>query len=164
MRVLEWICRLIVGGVFIYAAVSKILVPCELAKDMYLYHIAPGSLINIGAIILPYVEIILGICLIAGIAPRGSALGLSLVLLFFIVLLSVNLIRGVDFECGCFGDPETDICNVISLKYKDANPDIDRITFVRVRTACDIVRDIILLGFSGLGLGLIIRRQNDNSR
>ena len=164
MRVLEWICRLIVGGVFIYAAASKILVPCELAKDMYLYHIAPGSLINIGAIILPYVEIILGICLIVGIVPRGSALGLSLVLLFFIVLLSINFVRGVDFECGCFGDTKTDICNIISVKYQESHPDIDRITFVRIRTACGIFRNIILLGLSGLGLGLIIRRQSDNSR
>lgn len=158
IRVLEWCFRLIAGGAFIYAAITKIAVPCELAMDMYQYHLAPGVLINTGAIILPYVELILGVCLIAGIAPRGAALGISLVLLFFIILLSINTVRGIDFECGCFGDPDGDICNRIALKLQADNPDMDRITFVRIRTCCDIFRDILLLICSGMAFILIHRR------
>jgi len=158
MRILEWLFRLIVGGAFIYAAISKILVPCELAMDMYLFQIAPAYLLNIGAIILPYVELIFGTCLIIGIAPRGAAMGLSLILVLFIVLLSVNVIRGIDFECGCFGDTEKDICNKIALKIKGDNPDMDRVTFVRIRTSCDIIRDIILLFCSIFAQILIHRR------
>jgi len=161
MRVIEWLLRLIVGAVFIYAAISKILVPCELAMDMYLFQLAPGYFINIGAIILPYIELIFGGCLIIGIAPRGAAMGLSLILIFFIVLLSINMIRGIDFECGCFGDTEHDFCNTIALKIKADHPDITQINFVRIRTACDVIRDLILLFFSVFAQILIQRRQEN---
>ncbi|HPQ39083.1 MAG TPA: MauE/DoxX family redox-associated membrane protein [bacterium] len=162
-RVLEWFLRWIAGGAFVYAATAKILVPCELAMDIYQYQMAPGVLINIGAIILPYVELILGICLIAGLAPRGAALGITVILLFFMVILSVNLIRGIEFECGCFGDVENDICQKVALSFQADHPDMDRVTFVRIRTGCDIVRDLILVACS-LGALLLMQRRMNNSR
>ncbi|MBN1295945.1 hypothetical protein JXA80_04135 [bacterium] len=157
-RLCEWCLRWIAGSAFIYAAAMKILVPCELAMDIYHYEIAPAALINIGAILLPYVELILGGCLIFGIAPRGAALGISLILGFFIIILSINMIRGVDFECGCFGKAETDLCNRIALEIQRQHPEMDRITFVRVRTGCDVIRDIILIACSTLALVMMQRR------
>lgn len=164
MRVLEWLLRWIAGGAFIYAACAKILVPCELAMDIYHYDMAPGALINIGAIILPYVELVLGACLIAGIAPRGAALGITVILILFIIILTINMVRGIEFECGCFGSVETDPCQKVAQKFQAANPDMDRVTFVRIRTACDIVRDIILVACSIFAFLLIDRRKNAGSR
>jgi len=158
LRILEWILRWIAGLAFVYAATTKILVPCELAMDIYQYHLAPPTLINIGAILLPTVELILGFCLIVGIAPRGAALGISLILIVFIILLSINIVRGIDFECGCFGDIETDFCHHIALKIKANQPDMDQITFVRIRTFCDVLRDILLLVISWSSLILMNRR------
>lgn len=157
-RILEWICRWVAGGAFIYAALSKITVPCELAMDVYQYQMAPAMLINLVAIILPSVELIFGLALIMGIAPRGAAAGISIVLSIFIVLLTVNIIRGVDFECGCFGSAERDLCQKIASFFKAANPGMDRITFVRIRTACDVVRDIVLLAAAWISLKLLNRR------
>ncbi len=158
-RFLEWFCRWIAGGAFIYAAFTKILVPCELAMDIYQYQLAPEALINIVAILLPTAELLFGFSLITGIAPRGAALGISLILFFFILLLSVNIIRGIDFECGCFGDIEKDICQRIALKFKASDPTMDQITFVRIRTGCDVIRDILLLVITWTSLVLINRRK-----
>ena len=158
LRIIEWVFRWIAGGAFIYAATTKILVPCELAMDIYHYQMAPGVLINIGAIILPIVELVFGLALILGIAPRGAAMGISLTLTIFILLLSVNIVRGIDFECGCFGDIDTDICHLIAQKIQAGYPEMDRITFVRIRTACDVSRDILLLIASWSSLILMNRR------
>jgi len=164
MRLFEWLFRWIAGGVFVYAASLKIMVPCELAMDIYQYQLAPGVLINIGAIILPYVEMILGICLIIGLAPRGAALGISVILVIFIIVLGINLVRGIDFECGCFGDTQTDLCNTFAEWVQKDRPNMDPITFVRIRTACDIFRDILLLGCSVMAFILLDRRKKESSR
>ncbi len=164
-RLLEWALRWFIGLIFIYAGAIKVLVPCEMAMDIYQYQLAPHALINIAAIILPSVEIILGVCLIVGIAPRGAALGLSLLLVFFIIALTINIIRGVDFDCGCFGPVEYDICHRLMENYQtNHRPDMDRITFVRLRTACDVIRDFIFLGASWGALVLMNRRMKRKRR
>ena len=48
--------RLFLGILFIYASVDKILHPAAFAKIVYNFHILPGFLINLFAIILPWVE------------------------------------------------------------------------------------------------------------
>ena len=54
------------------------------------------------AIILPFVELIAGLALIIGIYPRSAALIINAMLLVFIVSLTINIIRGHEFDCGCF--------------------------------------------------------------
>ncbi|MGB3977239.1 MAG: MauE/DoxX family redox-associated membrane protein [bacterium] len=148
-RILEWCLRWFVGLVFVYAALTKIMNPCRLALDIYQYHLAPGAIINIAAILLPSVELVFGLCLITGIAPRGAALGISLILVFFMILLTINLIRGIDFECGCFGgSPESDLCHRITLKIRAVWPQMFGLTFVQIRTICDLIRDILFLSAS----------------
>lgn len=95
--------RLIVGGVFIWAAISKIVDPLTFAQDVKNYRLVGQTLSFLTALILPWIELIAGICLILGIFPRSSALLLSGLLIFFILLVSITIIRGIDVECGCFG-------------------------------------------------------------
>jgi len=53
---------------------------------------------------LPWLEVIIGALLILGLFSRfASAIG-SLVAFSFIVANSVVLYRGLNLECGCFGD------------------------------------------------------------
>ncbi|MCR4395741.1 MAG: hypothetical protein NUW07_03290 [Candidatus Saccharicenans sp.] len=61
------------------------------------------SLSFITAIFLPWVELVAGVCLIIGVFPRSSALLTSGLLLFFIILVTITIIRGLDVDCGCFG-------------------------------------------------------------
>ncbi len=99
----ELLCRLLVGGVFIYASIDKILHPAEFAKVVYNYQMLPVPLSNLMAMSLPWVELFTGLALLMGVLRRESALVLSALLVFFIIALSVNIYRGVDIDCGCLG-------------------------------------------------------------
>jgi len=105
---IELFIRWLIGIPFIYASFHKIAAPDYFAKILYGYYLFPEFIINLIAIILPYLELISGIALILGIYPRSAMLILETMLFVFIVALSINLIRGHNFDCGCFsfGEPE----------------------------------------------------------
>jgi uncharacterized membrane protein YphA (DoxX/SURF4 family) len=96
------VCRFILGGLFIYASISKIVHPFAFAKIIYNYKLLPDILIYISAITLPWVEMISGLFLVAGIFKRTAAIILFSLLFVFIIAISINLIRGLNFDCGCF--------------------------------------------------------------
>jgi len=94
--------RLILGVVFIYASLEKIQNPGGFAQAIYNYRMLPESLINIMAIVLPWMELVAGILIIIGVFVRGSALLIGVMLVVFIIALSSALIQGLDISCGCF--------------------------------------------------------------
>lgn len=96
------ISRLFVGGVFVYASFYKIIEPATFAKSIWFYHLLPGSLINITALVMPWLELICGLALIFGIFYRGAVLWANLMLLLFIVALGSTVARGISVDCGCF--------------------------------------------------------------
>ena len=97
------IFRLIVGGVFIWAGISKIADPLSFAQNVRNYQLVGPALSFLTAIFLPWVELIAGMWLIVGIYPRSSALLISCLLMFFILLVLITMARGLDVDCGCFG-------------------------------------------------------------
>jgi len=99
---IEMAFRWILGITFIYASYYKILSPTDFAKMVYGYNLFPEVLINLIAIVLPFVELISGLCLLLGIYPRSAALIINGLLLAFILILTINIIRGYEFDCGCF--------------------------------------------------------------
>jgi uncharacterized membrane protein YphA (DoxX/SURF4 family) len=104
--------RLLLGAVFVAAGVSKIVHPAEFAKIIHNYQILPDGLINVVAIVLPWLEMLLGALLAAGIWLPGAAALANLLLLSFFSALLFNLARGIDVHCGCFstqssGSPHT---------------------------------------------------------
>ena len=99
---IELAARWVLGATFIYASHSKILAPAVFAKIIYGYDLFPAILINLLAIILPFVELIAGMALIFGFYPRSAVLIVNVLLLAFIVSLSINIVRGHEFDCGCF--------------------------------------------------------------
>jgi uncharacterized membrane protein YphA (DoxX/SURF4 family) len=101
-RWVEFVVRLLLGATFIFASYHKILAPAEFAKLVYGYNLFPGELINLIAIILPFVELIAGLSLILGFYPRSAAMIIMAMLLLFILILSINIARGYEIDCGCF--------------------------------------------------------------
>ncbi len=96
------ISRLILGGVFVYAAWDKIVHPDQFAQIVLNYKLLPDMAINLLAIFLPWLEMIAGVALILGIFPKENAAILGGLLLVFILAIGINLARGLDFDCGCF--------------------------------------------------------------
>ena len=102
--------RWALGGVFIFAALDKILNPQAFAQMIYNYQILPGALINLTALILPWLELLLGLLLICGWWLGPAIILANLLLATFFGALLYNLARGLDIHCGCFststeGDP-----------------------------------------------------------
>jgi len=101
------LCRIVLGGVFIYASIDKILHPHAFAKIIHNYQLVPDILVTFPAIVLPWLEMISGLFLVAGIFRRASALVLSALLSMFAVAITINLVRGITFDCGCFSTVST---------------------------------------------------------
>jgi len=95
------IIRVILGCIFFYASYDKILDPGKFARDIANYHIVPFGLENSIAIILPWLELLIGFGLIAGIMVDGSAVISGGLLMIFIVFILQAILRGFNIECGC---------------------------------------------------------------
>jgi len=95
--------RVVLGGLFVYAGAVKALDPLDFAQNIRNYRLIGQELSFLAAVFLPWVEILAGAFLIAGVWRRGAALTVSGLLVFFIVLTLVTMARGIDVDCGCFG-------------------------------------------------------------
>ena len=93
--------RLILGTVFLWASFDKILDPASFAKNISNYHTVPFGLENTVAIILPWLEFLIGTGMILGIMVDGSIMISSFLLLLFNILIAQAIIRGFNIECGC---------------------------------------------------------------
>jgi len=96
------LARIILGIVFIYASIDKIANPIDFSNAIDNYHITPVQLNNLAALIIPWIEFIIGICLIFGFYLSGATMISILLLIFFIFIITQALIRGIDLHCGCF--------------------------------------------------------------
>ncbi len=94
--------RLFIGGMWTYASFYKIIDPGVFAKSIWYYHMVPGELINLMALILPMLELVIGLAVIIGIWYRGAVLWSNVLLVVFIIALASTIARGLDIDCGCF--------------------------------------------------------------
>ncbi len=95
--------RIVLGGLFVYAGVAKALEPLDFAQNIRNYRLVGQELSFLAAVALPWLEILAGVALAAGVWTRASSLLISGLLVFFIALTLVTVIRGLDVDCGCFG-------------------------------------------------------------
>ncbi len=93
--------RVLLGVIFIYASYDKILDPGKFARDIDNYHIIPIGLENLIAVILPWLELFIGIGLIAGLMVDGSSMISGGLMTIFILFILQATLRGFNIECGC---------------------------------------------------------------
>ena len=75
--------RFIIGGVFIWACHDKIIDPSKFAREISNYRVMPFGLENTVAIILPWLELFIGVGIIAGIYITANALLSGSLLILF---------------------------------------------------------------------------------
>jgi putative oxidoreductase len=103
LKALEWLCRLGLAAVFIYAAWSKLFDPYAFASSTYAYRLVPPVVATVTGIALPAVEIIAALAVLSGVLWRGGVLLLAGMLAFFVFAVFQAILRGIDITCGCFG-------------------------------------------------------------
>ena len=98
------IFRIILGVVFIYASYHKILDPVSFSNNIHNFHITDNLIWaeNMAALIIPWLELIVGVFLIFGVFLEGATSITIGLYIFFIIILSQAVYRGIDVHCGCF--------------------------------------------------------------
>lgn len=114
-RIFAWISRIILGVIFIAAGIPKILYPGEFAAAVYNYRILPDALVNIVALVLPWVEVLVGGMLVVGIWMSGAVLIYTLLMIVFMTALAYNVARGLDIHCGCFSPTSGETINLLTI-------------------------------------------------
>jgi len=94
--------QIALGAIFIAAALPKIADPPSFAHMIYNYRIVPGGLINLSALVMPWVEVLAGLALILGVWVKPARSIIALLLLVFMIAIAINLARGNAIDCGCF--------------------------------------------------------------
>jgi len=98
-----WIGRFLLGAVFVYAAIFKIISPQDFADSLAAYRMLPFPVINLLALGLPLFELVCGLLVLTGFFLRIGVLGIFAMLTVFIAALAIALLRGLSIHCGCFG-------------------------------------------------------------
>lgn len=102
----EWIgllLRLVVGGVWIAAAVVKLPDPAQSVAAVRAYQLLPSSIVPTVGQLLPAIELVVGLCLVFGLLTRGAAVISALLFIAFIIGIASVWARGINIDCGCFG-------------------------------------------------------------
>ena len=108
MAYLILIGRLVVSAVFILAALPKIQDPVAFAVSVEGYRIVTANLAMWIALALPWLELVTGFGILIPQIRRGSALVITLLLIAFIALHASAWARGLDINCGCFNEHESE--------------------------------------------------------
>lgn len=111
--------RLVLAGVFLFASIDKIVHPADFAAIIKDYKVLPDVLINMTAIILPWLELVLGVLLLTGRWLDGSLLLVNALLVTFWTTLVFNYIRGIDISCGCFSTKPSESPNMVWYMVRD---------------------------------------------
>lgn len=95
--------RVLLAGVFAWAAVPKLLEPGEFAMAIQNYRLVPEGLVGQLAVLVPVFELVIALGLLVPPYQRGAALLSTLMLLVFAGAMAQARWRGIDLSCGCFG-------------------------------------------------------------
>jgi uncharacterized membrane protein YphA (DoxX/SURF4 family) len=94
--------QIALGLFFVAAALPKLVDPPSFAHMIHNYRLVPGTLVNIMALAMPWLELLTGLALVLGIWTRTSVALVGALLIVFIAATSANLARGNAIDCGCF--------------------------------------------------------------
>ena len=95
--------QIILGLLFVLAALAKIVDPASLAREVHNFHLVPFWSEHLVAMTLPWIELVAGLGLVLGIRARAGAWVAGVLLLAFTFGIVLAMARGLNFQCGCFG-------------------------------------------------------------
>jgi uncharacterized membrane protein YphA (DoxX/SURF4 family) len=97
------VSRAVLGGVFLLTGILKALDVAGFERSIRAYQMVPDALVPIMANGLPWLEIVVGLYVLAGLYRRWSALAAGALLVIFMIAMGQALARGLTLDCGCFG-------------------------------------------------------------
>jgi uncharacterized membrane protein YphA (DoxX/SURF4 family) len=104
---LTLLLRLVLGGIFLYAGAAKIGHVDYFASEITGFQILPRFLIAPLALLLPFLEVMIGAYLVIGLFTRFAAWFAALEMAIFAGAIASAALRGLHVSCGCFGPSDT---------------------------------------------------------
>ena len=103
--VVDIICRIFVGGMFLLSGIGKLMDINAAVKSVYNFQLLPWDwAISLIGTILPFIELIGAICILVGAFTRISATLIgAMSAVFFFGKMNSMFIQGRSIDCGCFG-------------------------------------------------------------
>ena len=99
-----FLLRLVLGAIFIYAAWTKLRQHWMIfAMSIDSYHLMPEWAVLFLGRTLPWLELAIGVLLLAGYKLRYVATAASALLLVFFAAMVRSYVIGQGIDCGCFG-------------------------------------------------------------
>jgi hypothetical protein len=100
------ILGIVLGVILLASALPKIFHPYHFLGNVYEYELVGPRLGTAVAIVLPWLELILGVCLVGGICLGGALLTASGLMAVFMFAQASAIHRRLAISCGCFGAGE----------------------------------------------------------
>ena len=95
--------RWLLGGLLLWAAVSKLGNATEFLGDVYAYRLPfSRSLLQVVAVVLPWIELLCGLMLVANYWTESALVCTLGLLVVFVLATGQAWARGLSISCGCF--------------------------------------------------------------
>jgi len=102
-EILATVLRVACGFLLLFASFDKVQDPGQFSKMIVTcYDILPTALVPLAAVVIPWLELFTGLCLILGLRWRGASLVFCLLMAAYSLTIVWDLLHGVDCNCGCF--------------------------------------------------------------
>ncbi len=132
--------RWLLSGLFLWAGVIKLSNPKAFARSIDAFGLIPETLLPPVAIILPILEIMVGVAVLR--RWRGGLPAMAALLLLFMVVLGLAIGQNLEVDCGCFSVAEQREHTSVKAAF---------------------VRDLLMLA-GVVCLGLLTRRPNSSNQ
>ncbi|MCW2721806.1 MauE/DoxX family redox-associated membrane protein [Pseudonocardia sp.] len=103
LDVVGTLARLGLAAVWLVSGTLKAADPDQTYVAVRAYDVLPTGGVEVVAAVLPFLEIALGLLLLAGVGTRAAAVLSAALLLVFVVGVAQAWARGLSIDCGCFG-------------------------------------------------------------
>lgn len=102
-QVLATVARLLLAGVWLWAGATKVGDLAGSVRAVRAYRLLPEGGAQVVGAGLPFLEITLGLLLLAGLGVRAGAVVSAVLLAVFVIGIASAASRGLRIDCGCFG-------------------------------------------------------------
>jgi thiol-disulfide isomerase/thioredoxin/uncharacterized membrane protein YphA (DoxX/SURF4 family) len=98
-----FVIRILLGLLLIVTGALKVGHPAELASAIAGFQLLPPAIIGPLAFGIPYIEVLLGACLVLGLFVRTVAIVSAVQFAVYAAAIASAVLRHIPANCGCFG-------------------------------------------------------------
>jgi len=108
------------GFVFLRSALAHLANPYFFLSSVYDYQLGGPRMGEAVALVLPHLELVVGVCMIVGLWPRACLSLAAGMFWLFLLIQVIAWMRGLSISCGCFGASGSETIGFRSMAFVGA--------------------------------------------